>query len=109
MNPQEFRRRVGTGCFVLLLMPAGAAFAQGRAEARVDACSPARIAHSVAFERARMFGAPPRSAAPWFRRAFVEVRQDGTCAVKAIVPQAAVREAEQPPGVVQNVRRTDRR
>jgi hypothetical protein len=119
MHPNGIRRCIGTGCFVMLLMPAGAAPARVLAEARVDACAPVGIVRAGAFEGARMLGEAPRAGAPWFRRTFVEIQADGTCGLKpiakaarsgrgAVVESAAI-EAQQPPGVVRNVRRTDRR
>ena len=119
MHPEEIRRLIGVGCFMLLLTPAGAAPARGLAPARVDACAPGGIMRNGAVEGARMFGETSRVAAPWFRRTFVEVRADGTCGVKPIakVPpngrgaalESELLEPQEPPGVVRNVRRTDRR
>jgi hypothetical protein len=112
MHAESFLRRIGTGCFVMMLLPAGAALAQGRQEARLDACAPVAIARTGAFEGARIFGATSHTAAPWFRRTFVVVRMDGTCAVKPVKPAARAARAApetQPPGIVRNLRRTDQR
>jgi hypothetical protein len=118
MRRELFRRRIGVGCFAMLLIPAGAAYAQGAVDPGVDVCAVGGSVRAGAVEGARLFGEPSRLPEPWFRRTFVVARTDGTCAVKpvehGVTRQRAVKAAPvvpevQRPGVVQNVRRTDRR
>lgn len=131
MKTNKVRDRVATGCFLTMLLSAAEPLVARSADVpRFDLCAVERDrAAALTFGTPRDLFFPARAAssadlapapldssnamAPWFRRTLVPFRADGICRIEAAVEaasaEAKVEVAEvKPPGVVQNLRRTDR-
>jgi len=122
MTTKRGRKRIVTGCLVAMLLPFSARLARSGVPPALTFGGVLGIPSGEAAVRSGSGAlelSPLRPVAPWFRETFILFREDGMLPTKSVgggaasAPETAATpqrttSAEQMPGKVENLRRTDR-